>query len=75
MTISVRTLSGHSDFELEVVRCCFVPVSALLGLTNDHFVLVDFGGRRSSMISMMQGSIWFGQLQSSVLRAKILEGE
>jgi hypothetical protein len=39
---------------IPAVVCCFVPVSALVGLTDDHFVLVDFGGRRSSMISTMQ---------------------
>jgi hypothetical protein len=36
------------------VVCCFVPISTLVGLTDDHFVLVDFFGRRSSMISTMQ---------------------
>ena len=36
------------------VVCCFAPVSALLGLTDDHSVLVDFDGRRSSMTSTMQ---------------------
>lgn len=34
--------------------CCLVPVWTLIGSTVDRFVLVDFDGHRSTMISTMQ---------------------